>query len=61
MLQVKNFLFTLGAVASLTLNCAAQPKAIDLPKPVTTGGCPIMDVFSNRHAERDFFVTKRYS
>lgn len=58
MLQVKNFLFTLVAVASLTLSCAAQPKAIDLPKPVTTGGCPIMDVFSNRHAERDFLLQK---
>ena len=58
MLRVKNFFFTAGLIASLTLSCAAQPKTVDLPKPVTSGGRPIMDAFSNRHAERDFLLQK---
>lgn len=58
MLKLKNLLFTAGLIASLTVGCAAKTQTIDLPKPVTSGGRPIMDAFSARHTERDFLLQK---
>ncbi len=58
MIQVKNLLLVAGFIVSLTVGCTAQPQSVDLPKPVTVGGPPLMDVFKTRHTERDFLLQK---
>lgn len=61
MIKVKNLLLAAGFIISLTVGCTAESQFIDLPKPVTTGGRPVMDVLKNRHAERNFLLQKDIS
>jgi hypothetical protein len=43
------------AVVGLSFTCAAQDlKPIALPKPVTTGGKPLMECLQERHSSREF-------
>lgn len=38
----------------VTVTGCAQPKEIQLPDPITTGGMPLMDALKNRKSARDF-------